>query len=215
MRPQATRVGTFLAVLLVVLFARDGAAQTGGSVKPWFVGAGVGGNIDDTTWWFSGAEKSGGALAIGVTAGRTFADRWSMQVEGEWPTSDQVVSYQYGVGTTTYATRSTLRTPTVAVLVGVHWRLPKRVDVAFQFGSSVLNQQWSNEQQTLVNGTVVESHQSSWSQWYLRPTVGGEVAVSVTQRVAVVGQVRLHLVSIQAELSPAIVRPAVGVRVRF
>lgn len=215
MRPQATRVGTFVAALLVVLFARDGAAQSSGAAKPWFVGASVGANIDNTTWRFSGADKSGGALAVGVTAGRTFAGRWSVQVDGEWPTSDQTVSYQYGFGTTTYAVRSTLRTPTVAVLVGVHWRLPQRVDVAFQFGASVLNQQWGDEQQAFVNGTVVESHQSSRSQWYLRPAVGAEVAVSVSPRVAVIGQLRLHLVSLQAELSPAIVRPAVGVRVRF
>jgi hypothetical protein len=70
--------------------------------------------------------------------------------------------------------RSTLRTPTVAVLFGVHWRLPTCVEIAFQFGASVLNQQWGREQHPLVSGTVVESQQDNWSHWYLRPSVGGE-----------------------------------------
>jgi hypothetical protein len=215
MTARAIRVGTFVAALLLVLFARDGAAQTSGAARPWFVGASVAGNIDNTTWMFSGSEDSGGALAVGLAAGANFAHRWSVQVEGEWPTSEQTKVSQSGVGTTTYVMRSTLRTPTVAVLFGVHWRLPKRVDVAFQFGPSFLNQQWGDEQQQLVNGAVVESHQSSRSHWYLRASVGGEVAVNVTPRVAVVGQLRLHLVGLETELSPAIVRPAVGVRVRF
>jgi hypothetical protein len=215
MRAQATRIGTFVAVVLVILAARDGAAQSSGSAKPWFVGASVAGNIDNTTWMFSGSEHSGGALAVGLAGGTNFAQRWSLQVEGEWPTLDQTTVHQWSYGSATYVGRTTLRTPTVAVLFGVHWRLPKRVDVALQFGPSFLNQQWGDEQQTLVDGTVVESHQSSRSHWYLRASVGGEVAVSVTPRVALIGQLRLHLVHLGTELSPAIVRPAVGVRVRF
>jgi hypothetical protein len=95
-RPQAPRFGMFVAALLVMLAARDGAAQSSGAAKRWFAGASVAGNIDDTTWMFSSSEKSGGALAVGVAAGRSIAGRWCLQVEGEWPTSDMVIEDAYG-----------------------------------------------------------------------------------------------------------------------
>jgi hypothetical protein len=112
----------------------------------------------------------------------------------------------------------TYRTPTVAVLFGVHWRLPKRVDIAFQFGPCLQHKQQDYEYQTRVNGTVVESHQYSWNDWLLRTSLGAETAVSVTSRVSVVAQLRVHLTHgfyPDVQSSGAIVRPAIGVRVRF
>jgi hypothetical protein len=223
MRARASRVGTVAAVLVVMLAGRDGAAQTSAEARRVFAGGSVAWNIDNSAWSPSGSQRSGGALAVGGAFGMNFADRWSVQVEGEWPTSDQTVvneySYQsgYPYGSQTYSsvTRTTYRTPTVAVLFGVHWRLPKRIDIAFQFGPCFQKEQRSDEYQTTVNGTVTESHQYSSNDWQLRASVGGEVAVGVTPRVAVVGQVRVH-----GALNPwgetgRVVRPAVGVRVRF
>ncbi len=231
MRSRAMQVGTVAAVLVGVLAVRDGAAQTqaGGAARPVFAGASVAWNIDYSVW--SDTEPAGGALAIGVAAGFNFADRWSLQVEGEFPTSDQTVvheysyqsgypygySYGYPYGSQTYTSvnRTTYRTPTVAVLFGVHWRLPKRVDIAFQFGPALLNEKQSYESQTLANGTVTQSQRYSSDEWYMRVSVGAEAAVAVTSRVAVVGQLRVHgPVALGAD-EGGVVRPAVGVRVRF
>jgi hypothetical protein len=68
-----------------------------------------------------------------------------------------------------------------------------------------------------VDGTVIESYRDSWSDWSLGISVGGEVAVGVTPRVAVVGQLRVHLERLYLDdLSHGtVVRPAIGVRVRF
>jgi hypothetical protein len=225
MKAKAIRVGALVAALGLVLAVRVGAAQTqaGGAARRVFAGTSVAWNIDNSV--SSDAEPTGGALAIGVAAGFDFADRWSLQVEGECPTSDQTVvseySYQfgnpYGIKPQTFVHRTTYRTPTVAVLFGVHWRLPKRIDVAFRFGPCLRNEQRDQEYESLANGVVTESHQSSWSEWRLRTSVGGEVAVGVTSRVAVVGQLRVHLhFSDEADLSSgSIVRPAIGLRVRF
>ena len=214
-RRTQSRRAVFIAALMVMLAVRDGAAQSSGGARRVFAGASAIWNIDRSIWSYDAPEPTGSALAVGLALGMNFADRWSVQVEGEWPTSDYTAHHLADYQSQTQESRVTYRTPTVAVLFGVHWRLPKRVDVALQFGPSFLNQQWGDEQQTLVDGTVVESHQSSRSHWYLRASVGGEVALSVTPRVALIGQVRLHLVDLGTELFTAIVRPAVGVRVRF
>jgi hypothetical protein len=219
MSARAIRIGTFAAALVAAVAARDGAAQTAGEARPVFAGAVVAGNADNSTGLSGSPARSGGALAVGVSLGTTFADRWSVQVEGEWPTSDQAVvnqySYPYGSQTYTSVTRTAYRTPTVAVLFGVHWRPSKRVDFAFQFGPCLRNEQRSEEYQTSVNGTVTESDRVNWNDWLLRASVGGEVAVNVTPRVTVVGQLRVH-----GALDPwgevgRVVRPAVGVRIRF
>jgi hypothetical protein len=225
MTAPATRFGTFVAALIVILAARDGAAQSTGAARPVFAGASVAWNIDNSVWSPGASEPTGGALAVGLAAGFNFADQWSLQVEAELPTADQTMvdqysyqsGYPYGSQTYTSVTRTTYRTPTVAVLFGVHWRLPKRVDVAFQFGPGFRNEQQRNEYRTLLNGAVIESHQDSWNVWRLRTSVGGEVAVGVTSRVAVVGQLRVHLYfNDEADLSSgSVVRPAIGVRVRF
>lgn len=228
MTAPGIRFGTFVAALVVVLAARDAVAQTqtGGAAQRGFAGASVAWNIDNSVWSSGGSEPTGGALAIGLAAGFTFADRWSLQVEGEFPTSDQTMvnqysyqsGYPYGSQTYTSVTRTTYRTPTVAVLFGVHWRLPKRVDIAFQFGPCLQHKQQDYEYQTRVNGTVVESHQYSWNDWLLRTSLGAETAVSVTSRVSVVAQLRVHLTHgfyPDVQSSGAIVRPAIGVRVRF
>jgi len=225
MTAPGIRFGTFVVAFFVVLAARDGAAQTqtGGAAQRGFAGASVAWNIDNSVWSSGGSEPTGGATAIGVAAGFTFADRWSLQVEGEFPTSDQTMvnqysyqsGYPYGSQTYTSVTRTTYRTPTVAVLFGVHWRLPKRVDIAFQFGPGFRNEKQSYEYQTLANGTVTESHQSSWSDWLLRVSAGGEVAVGVTSRVAVVGQLRVHGALDPWGEAGRVVRPAIGVRVKF
>lgn len=223
MRATASRVGTVAAALVVMLAARDGAAQTSAEARRVFAGSSLAWNIDNSVWSPSGSQRSGEALAVGVAFGMNFADRWSVQAEGEWPTSDQTVvnqysyqsGYPYGSQTYTSMTRTTYRTPTVAVLFGVHWRLPKRVDIAFQFGPCFRKEQRSDEYQTTVNGTVTESRQYSSNDWQLRASVGGEVAVGVTSRVAVVGQVRVHGALDPWGESGRVVRPAVGVRVRF
>ena len=220
MRTRAIRVGAAVAALILALGERDGAAQTTGEARRVFAGAVLAGNIEERVL---SATHSGGPLAVGGTFGGTFADRWSVQVEGEWPMSDQTVVYRWdngppgrpsGQSTTTY------RTPTVAVLLGVHWRLPKHVDVAFQFGPCLLHERRTKETQYLTNGTVTESSASSRNGWHPGASVGGEVAVNVTSRVAVVGQLRVHMKMVYEEgfvLIPVeqVVRPAVGVRVRF
>ena len=144
MRARARWVGTVAAALVVMLAAQDGTAQTSGEARRVFAGGCVAGNIDNSVWSPSGSKRSGGTLAVGVAVGMDFQDRWSVQVEGEWPTSDQTVVIQYPTGypygyPTGYpsyssVTRTTYRTPTVAVLFGVHVRPSRRVDVAFQFG---------------------------------------------------------------------------------
>jgi hypothetical protein len=220
MRARASRVGTFVVAVVVVLAARDGAAQGSGAAQRVFAGASVAWNIDNSVWSSGG---SGGSTAIGVAAGFTFTDRWSLQVEGEFPTSDRTKvdqwtyksGYPYGSQTYTSVTRTTYRTPTVAVLFGVHWRLPKRVDIAFQFGPGFRNEKQNYEDQTLVNGTVTESDQHSYNDWRMGASVGGEVAVGVTSRVAVVGQLRVHGVLGGLAETGRVVRPAVGVRVKF
>jgi hypothetical protein len=222
MRPHAIRAGTTAAALLIVLTARDGAAQTSEGTRRVFAGASAAWNIDKSV--SHGAETAGGALAVGVAFGLDFADRWSVQVEGEWPTSDQTTvdeeySYRWGNETNALMTRSTYRTPTVAVLFGVHWRLPKRVDIAFQFGPSLQHQERDYESQHLVNGIVDHSYpySSRGSEDYSRlgVSLGADLAVAVTPRVAVVGQVRVHMVPNLFEEADRVVRPAVGVRVRF
>ncbi len=223
MRARAIRVGTFAMVLAAAFAARDGAAQTTGEPRRVFAGGVVAVNIDNSVWSYSGEKPTGGALAVGVGAGFNFADRWSLQIEGEWPTSDQTMVHQYSdqsgypYGNQTYSsvTRTTYRTPTVAVLFGVHWRLPKRIDIAFQFGPGFRNEKRSDEYQTLVNGAVVESRQGGWSEWQLRVSVGGEMAVAVTPRVAVVGQLRVHGALDPWRETGRVVRPAIGVRIRF
>ena len=225
MSVRASRVGSVAAALVVMLAARDGAAQASGEARRVFAGAVVAGNIDNSVWAASGSERTGGTVAIGFSAGFNFADRWSVQVEGEWPTSDQAVvnryqtGYPYGYpsGYPTYSTvtRTTYRTPTIAVLFGVHWRPSRRVDVAFQFGPGYRNEQRTDEYQSLSNGTVVESHQYSWNDWLMRASVGAEAAVRVTPRVAVVAQVRVHGAVDPWDEIGRVVRPAVGVRVRF
>lgn len=225
MRARAGRVGTVAAALVVMLAARDGAAQTSGEARRVFAGAVVAGNIDNSVWSASGSERTGGTVAIGIAAGFNFADRWSVQVEAEWPTSDQTVVNQYPTGypggypsgyqSYSSVTRTTYRTPTVAVLFGVHWRPSKRVDVAFQFGPGYRNERRSDEYQSLSNGTVTASHQYTWNDWLLRTSVGAEAAVRVTSRVAVVAQLRVHGALDPWDEIGRIVRPAVGVRVRF
>jgi hypothetical protein len=226
MRAQASRVGTFVVAVVVVLAARDGAAQGSGAAQRVFAGASVAWNIDSSVWSSGGSEPTGGALAIGVAAGFTFADRWSLQVEGEFPTSDRTKvdqwtyksGYPYGSQTYTQVRRMTQRTPTVAVLFGVHWRLPKRVDIAFQFGPGFRNEKQNYEDQTLVNGTVTESDQHSYNDWRMGASVGGEVAVGVTSRVTVVGQLRVHVRlghPLYGDGPGQVVRPAIGVRVKF
>jgi hypothetical protein len=98
MRARAIRVGTVVAAVVVVLAARDGAAQTSGEARRVFAGASVAWNIDNTAWSSGTAQRTGGTVTIGFAAGFTFADRWSVQAEGEWPTSDQTVVTQYSTG---------------------------------------------------------------------------------------------------------------------
>ncbi len=100
-------------------------------------------------------------------------------------------------------------------MFGVHLRPSERVDVALQFGPHYRNEQRSDEYQTLVNGTVTGSHQYSSSDWYMRVTVGAEAAVAVTSRLAVVAQLRVHGGLVPGAETDTVVRPAIGVRVRF
>jgi hypothetical protein len=216
-RTQSGRA-VFVAALLVMLAARDGAAQSGGGARRVFAGASVAWNIDHSTWHYDDSEPAGNALAAGLALGINFADRWSVQVEGEWPTSDYTTDHLAVYQSQTRESRVTYRTPTVAVLFGVHWRLPKRVDIAFQFGPCLQNKQQDYEYRTLVNGAAIESQQYSSNDWLLRTSLGAETAVSVTSRVSVVAQLRVHLTHglySDGLLSGAIVRPAIGVRVRF
>jgi hypothetical protein len=220
MRTRAIRVGAAIAALILALGVRDGAAQTTGDARRVFAGAVLAGNIEERVLV---SARSGGPLAVGGTFGGTFADRWSVQVEGEWPTSDQTVVYRWDNGPPVLPSglsRTTSRTSTVAVLLGVHWRLPKHVDVAFQFGPCLRHERGTEETQYFTNGTVTESHASSRNGWHPGASVGGAVAVNVTSRVAVVGQLRVHMQLVYEEgfaLLPRVrvVRPAVGVRVRF
>jgi hypothetical protein len=223
MKAKAIRLGTFVAAVALVLSVRDGFAQSSGASQRVFAGASAAWNIVNSYRCCGEPEPTGGALAIGAAGGFNFADRWSVQVEGEWPTSDQTVASQYTWsydGQNYMSVRQTAsRTPTVAVLFGVHVRPSKRVDLAFQFGPGWLNQRVSSEGQTFVNGAVTQSDQGSWSHWYWRVSVGGEAAVAVTPRVAVVAQLRFLLESAflddEAGFSWDVARPAVGVRVRF
>jgi hypothetical protein len=217
MRARARWVGTVAAALVVALAAQDGTAQTSGEARRVFAGGVAAANFDNAAVCAGCAERGGGGLAIGVTFGTTFADWWSVQAEGEWPTSDQTRVIQYSYGPSTVVSELKSRTPTVAVLFGVHGRASKRVDLAFQFGPSIVNIQQDSEDRTSVNGVVTDTRGYSTSDWYLTVAVGGEAAVSITPRVAVVGQLRLHLnpAAPFQLLSEAVVRPAIGVRVRF
>jgi hypothetical protein len=220
MSARAVGIGICAAALIAAFGVRDGAAQTTGEARRVFAGAVLAGTIEERV--LVGAH-SGGSLAVGGTFGGTFADRWSAQVEGEWPTSDQTVVYRWDngpPGRPSGLSTTTSRTSTVAVLLGVHWRLPKHVDVAFQFGPCMRHERRTVETQYLTNGTVTESYTSSRQGWHPGASVGGEVALNVTSRVAVVGQLRVHVKMVYEEgfvLIPAeqVVRPAVGVRVRF
>jgi hypothetical protein len=216
-RRTLSRRAVFVAALLVVLAAQDGAAQSSGGARRVFAGASAAWNIDNSV--SHGAESTGDALAVGLAFGMNFADRWSVQIEGEWPTSDQttVVDYRrlYDYPPGSVVERSTYRTPTVAVLFGVHWRLPRGVDVAFQFGPSVQHQLREYESQYGMNGVAYRAHEGSEDSWQLGISVGAETAVAVTPRVALVAQVRVHAVPNIFEGPETIARPAVGVRVRF
>ena len=217
-RRTQSRRAVFIAALMVMLAVRDGAAQSSGGARRVFAGASAIWNIDRSIWSYDAPEPTGSALAVGLALGMNFADRWSVQVEGEWPTSDYTANHLAVYQSQTQESRVTYRTPTVAVLFGVHWRLPKRVDIAFQFGPCLQHKQQDYEYQTRVNGTVVESHQYSWNDWLLRTSLGAETAVSVTSHVSVVAQLRVHLTHgfyPDVQSSGAIVRPAIGVRVRF
>jgi hypothetical protein len=205
------------ATLIAAFAVRDGAAQTTGEARRVFAGAVLAGNIEEPN---PVSTRSGGPLAVGVTFGGTFADRWSVQVEGEWPTSDQTVVYRWDNAPHSRPSglsRTTSRTPTVAVLLGVHWRLPKHVDVALQFGPCLRHEKRTEETQYLTNGTVIYSGTGRRNDWHPGASVGGDVAVNVTSRVAVVGQLRLHMRNLhpQAFQLETVLRPAVGVRVRF
>jgi hypothetical protein len=78
MSARAIRIGTFAAALMAAIAARDGAAQTTGEARRVFAGAVVAANFDNSAGSSGSAERSGGGLAIGVTLGKTFADRWSV-----------------------------------------------------------------------------------------------------------------------------------------
>lgn len=216
-RRTQSRRAACVAALLVVLAAREAAAQSSGDARRVFAGASAAWNIDHSV--SHGSESTGGTLAVGLAFGMNFADRWSVQVEGEWPTSDQttVVDYRrlYDYPPGSVVERSTYRTPTVAVLFGVHWRLPRGVDVAFQFGPSVQHQQRDYESQYGMNGVAYRAHEASEDWWQLGVSVGAETTLAVTPRVAVVVQVRVHAVPDIFEGPETVVRPAVGVRVRF
>ena len=130
------------AALLVMLAARDGAAQSRRGARRVFAGASAALNFDNSV--SHGAEITGGALAVGLAVGTNFVGRWSVQAEGEWPTSGQATVVDgrrlYAYPLDAVMERSTYRTPTVAVLFGFHWRLPRGVDIGFQFGPSLQHQ---------------------------------------------------------------------------
>jgi hypothetical protein len=214
-RRTQSRRAVFVAALVVMLAARDGAAQSNGGARRAFAGASVAWNIDHSTWHYYDAEPTGNAVAVGLALGMDFADRWSVQVEGEWPTSDYTAHHLVVYQSQTRESGVTYRTPTVAVLFGVHWRLPRGVDVAFQFGPSVQHQYREYEAQYGMNGVAYRAHEASEDSWQLGVSVGAETAVAVTPRVAVVAQVRVHAVPNIFEGPETVVRPATGVRVRF
>ena len=216
-RSTQSRRAVCVAALLVVLAAQDGAAQSSGGTRRVFAGASAALNIDNSV--SHGAESTGGALAVGLAFGTNFAGRWSVQAEGEWPTLGQTTVVDgrrlYGYPLDAVRERSTYRTPTVAVLLGFHWRLSRGVDIAFQFGPSLQHQYREYEYQYGMNGIAYSAPEASEDSWRLGVSAGVETAVAVTPRVAVVAQVRLHGVANIFEGLESIVRPAVGVRVRF
>ena len=225
MSTRAIRVGTFVGALVVILAARDGAAQSRGAARPLFVGASVAANIDNSVWAASGpdAHRRHGGDRVGrrlqlrgpvVPAGRGRVA--NVGPDGGHPVSTgSPYGSPYGYQPYSSVTRTSYRTSDCRGAVRRPLRPSKRVDVALQFGPSLRGEQRDYEAQTLVNGAVMESHQDTWTDWHLRVSAGGEVAVAVTPRVAVVGQLRVHLAHLDEVSSGAVTRPAIGVRVRF
>jgi len=216
-------VAGLVLMAVTVLMAGGAAAQTPPVEGRLLVGGALAGNWVDTNWgtWLESQPStwnSNGRLAVGLSFGVRISERWSVQVETELPTADatQRIEPSPSPGNPSYWQETQYRTPTVAVLFGIRPRPGGRVDVGFQFGPGrgwrLSTTRWgihdSWGQRT--------SGQSENSESGIALSLGVDVAVRLTSHVSIVPQFRVHSVAVDI-LGPSwrVVRPAVGVRVRF
>jgi hypothetical protein len=144
-------------------------------------------------------------------------ERWTVQVEAELPTGDATrrsESSPYPGGS--YWQETLYRTPTVAVLFGIRPRPGGRVDVGFQFGPGHGWKQSTTRWGFSDARGQTTAGQTDDSQSGIALSLGIDVAVRLSSHVSVVPQLRVHSVAAGIlEPSWRVVRPAVGVRVRF
>jgi hypothetical protein len=222
MRTTAWRIAVLALLTITVLAARDAAGQSPPAEGRLFAGGALSGNWVRTDWgtWIDpqpSTWNSDGRLAVGFSFGARISERWSVQVEAELPTGDatrrsEYLPYPGG----SYWRETRYRTPTLAVLFGIRPRPGGRVDVGFQFGPGRGWRQSATRWGFSDSRGETTTGQTDDAQSGLALSLGVEVAVRLTSHVSVVPQLRLHDVS--AGLlrdSWRIVRPAVGVRVRF
>jgi hypothetical protein len=222
-RSAVWRIAASTLLAVTVLAAGDAAGQTPPAESRLFAGGALAGNWVHTDWgtWIDpqpGTWNSNGRLAVGVSIGARISERWSVQVEAELPTGDATrrsESTPYPGASFWQETR--YRTPTVAVLFGIRPRPGGRVDVGFQFGpghgwkQSTTRWGFSDARGQTTTG------QTDDAQSGIALSLGVEVAIRLTSRVSVVPQLRVHdvLAGFPLDGGWSIVRPAVGVRVRF
>jgi hypothetical protein len=221
-RTMAWRIALLVLFAVTVLAAGDAAGQAPPAEGRLFAGGALAGNWVHTDWgtWIDpqpSTWNSNGRLAVGFSFGARISERWSVQVEAELPTGDATRRSEYSpYPGSSYWKETQYRTPTVAVLFGVRPRPGSRVDVGFQFGpgrswkQSTTRWGFSNARGE-TTGVQPDDAASG-----IALSIGVEVAVRLTSHVSVVPQLRLHDVSAGFfRDSWRIVRPAVGVRVRF
>jgi hypothetical protein len=221
-RTMALRIAALVLLAVTLLGAGDATGQTPPAEGRLFAGGALAGNWVHTDWgtWIDpqpSTWNSNGRLAVGFSFGARISERWSVQVEAELPTGDATRRseyYPYPGGS--YWQETQYRTATVAVLFGVRPRPGSRVDVGFQFGpghgwkQSTTRWGFSDARGQTTTGQRDDAESG------IALSLGVEVAVRLTSHVSVVPQLRLHDVSAGfLGDSWRIVRPAVGVRVRF
>jgi hypothetical protein len=221
-RTMALRIVALVLLAITVLAAGDAAGQTPPAEGRLFAGGALAGNWVRTDWgtWLDSQPStwnSNGRLAVALSFGARISERWSVQVEAELPTGDSTQrSESFPAAGISYWQETQYRTPTVAVLFGIRPRPGGRVDVGFQFGPGYGWKQSTTRHGFSAAGGQTTTGQTDDAQSGIALSLGVEVAVRLTAHVSVVPQLRLHDVS-AGFLGPSwrIVRPAVGVRVRF
>ena len=212
---------TVLFVVAVAgMYPVQARAQSATAMPRVFVEAGVLSSLD-RTWPVDPPAVAGLTVAAGIDLTRTFGIRFTYDRP---PLADHVYPVEtYHDSATTLQRVSAeqhYRSVSWSVLGDRHTRLSHRVRAGFVFG--VTNTQHEEQydstiEQLSASGAVTKTtsyHTNDTFNW-LGATVGGEVAVALTDRVSVVPDLRVIAFPFAEYARTTIVNPGVSVRWRF